>query len=402
MGEQYGAFISHASADEPLAGELRDALEAAGIKTFFAPGGAQMRQGNFLEQLARAVKTSNALVLMLSKASANSKNVRWEAKVASEHGCDIIPVLVEDVDLAMDNSLYVLTFELQQVRLFPDRSKGVARLIELLGGRMRAASGTPAPAPVEAAGASSPASEPVPRQKFDRAKFVSEVRARADRNDREALYVLGRLHQDGFGVAKDEAQAARLYRLASEGDNGLPEAMHALANCYRKERGVGRDFARMHKFYQSAAERGFAPSMYYLGRAYEAGWGVPADNAKAYHWYQKAAKVGSAPAQYAAARMALAGIGTPVNDANALSFAQMASRQHYGPALNLMGRLYRKGRGVAQNDVEACRWYKRGVEQGDSDAALNLGSMYERGLGVERDADMAGALFALSQALRQE
>ncbi len=399
MGEKYGAFISHASADEPQASALRDALEAAGVQTFFAPGGAQMRQGNFLEQLARAVKASDALVLLLSKASANSKNVRWEAKVASEHGRDIIPVLLEDVELAMDNSLYVLTFELQQVRLFPDRSKGVARLVELLGGRVRA-SGGGAPA-AAAPAASSPSSEPAPRQKFDRAKFVAEVRARADRNDREALHVLGRLHEEGFGVAKDEAQAARLYRLASEGDNGLPEAMHALANCYRKERGVGRDFARMHQFYRAAAARNFAPSMYYLGRAYEAGWGVPADNTMAYNWYEKAARQGSAPAQYAAARMALAGIGTPVNDANALSFAQMASRQHYGPALNLLGRLYRKGRGVVQNDAEACRWYKRAVEQGDPDAALNLGSMYERGLGVERDAEMAGALFALSQALRQ-
>lgn len=407
---KYDAFLSHATPDIAVAKRICDALAASGLSCFFAPDG-QMREGRFLEQLVAAVKASNALVLLVSAASANSEYVRWEARVASESGCDIIPVLVEDVKLPLDNSLFVLTYELQDVRLFSDEAKGIARLLEILGERVgKAVSSQPQPAvPPETPQVPAPARRPdagsppssSSQQKFDREKFVAEVKLRADRGDREALYVLGRLYADGAGVGKDETQAVRLYRLASEGDRGLPEAMHALATCYRKAKGVGRDFPRMLKYYNLAAERGFTPSIYDLGRAYEAGWGVPPDNVQAFKWFLSAANLGSAPAQYAVARMSLSGVGAPVNDANALSFAQMAARQHYGPALNLMGRLFRKGRGVAQDDAEACKWYKLGLEQGNPDAALNLGAMYERGLGVEANKEVAGALYALAQALRE-
>ena len=61
----------------------------------------------------------------------------------------------------------------------------------------------------------------------DEAEATRLWRLAADQGHAHGQYNLGLLYFEGKGVAKDEAEAARLFRLAA--DQGLAQAQHALA-----------------------------------------------------------------------------------------------------------------------------------------------------------------------------
>ena len=402
---RYDAFISHSGADLGAATRLNDDLKAGGIKTFFAPhdlpGACKVPAG-----LASAIEEANVLVLLVSPSSVESRWVQMEADIASRLGRTVAPVRLRDFYVPVGNGLYPYTFDLNYIDLFPDWTAGEARLVRLLKSDRSVDPGETASdvrhAVQSEAKATHPASPSPPASvKVDTKAILEDLQRRVARGEPEAMYALGRylLNKE---TTSDDAQAVRLIRLASEGANGLPQALHTLADCYRKDRGVGRNYAKMLRLYELAAMRGYAPSFYNLGRAYENGWGVSVDSGRAYRRYAAGANLGFAPAQFAVARMNFAGIGVPVNDANALSFAQMAAARHYGPALNLMGRLYRKGRGVVQSDAEACVWYQKAADQGDVAGIVNLASMYERGLGVQKDEARSRALRGVADEIANQ
>ncbi len=76
---------------------------------------------------------------------------------------------------------------------------------------------------------------------------IANLRVRAEQGDAEAQSSLGRLHSDGSGVPRSDAEAVRWYRLA--------------------------------------ANQGYAPSLYNLGVMYENGRGVPQGYVEAHMWF---------------------------------------------------------------------------------------------------------------------
>ena len=63
-------------------------------------------------------------------------------------------------------------------------------------------------------------------------ELVQRLRQAAAQGDSEAQFNLGRVYDNGEGVAKDLAEAVKWYRLASE--QGLAEAQSALAEIEMK------------------------------------------------------------------------------------------------------------------------------------------------------------------------
>jgi len=66
---------------------------------------------------------------------------------------------------------------------------------------------------------------------------------------------LGVLHQDGYGVSKDYAQAVTWYRRAAE--QGYALAERGLGFMYRFGHGVNQDYIQALNWYRKAAEQGF-------------------------------------------------------------------------------------------------------------------------------------------------
>ena len=161
----------------------------------------------------------------------------------------------------------------------------------------------------------------------------------------EAQFVLGEQYADGRGVTRDEAKAARWWRLAAE--NGMALAQVRLGRLYLKGGGVPEDYAEAKKWFEKAAEQGVAAAQNSLGVIYAKGIGVPAEPGAAAAWYLKAAEQGDAAAQ--------------VN----------------------LGRALFLGRGVAADRAEAVRWYVKAADAGNGPAQLSVArALRDKDLGM--------------------
>ncbi len=111
---------------------------------------------------------------------------------------------------------------------------------------------------------------------------------RAAGGDMRACYILGLMHEQGFGVAQDKVQAALCYRKAAE--NGQVEAQYRLGSLYYHGQGVPRDLQQAVEWYKKAAEQGDAQAQATLGNMYLLGEGVPRDRSKAAYWHKQSLK----------------------------------------------------------------------------------------------------------------
>jgi len=113
----------------------------------------------------------------------------------------------------------------------------------------------------------------------------------------DARYLVGRCHEIGAGVTRDESLAADSYRKAAEQGHVL--AMHNLGTMFLSGRGIAPSDLEAVAWFRKAGDAGYAPSQYNLGFLYANGRGVPCDFAMAEGCYLSAARQGHAGAQKA-------------------------------------------------------------------------------------------------------
>jgi len=115
----------------------------------------------------------------------------------------------------------------------------------------------------------------------------------SDKNDKDALYALGKMYRDDMGIYNDNQKAMKLFRRAAK--LGNYDAMQDLAFGYISGNGVTKDYAEAHKWLLKAAnERPQSIALIpwqlskvrnALGASYEYGLGVKKDLVLAYVWY---------------------------------------------------------------------------------------------------------------------
>jgi TPR repeat protein len=118
-----------------------------------------------------------------------------------------------------------------------------------------------------------------------------------------------------------------------------------------------------------------------LGELYELGKGVGKDAAKAHQWFEKGAEAGSGEA--------MARLGN-------LYFSR--ARDAHLAANDAPSAVT----GAFKTDYEKARfWLEKGIEAGscDGDAALYLGVLYESGYGVKKNKQTADKWIAMYDAL---
>ena len=109
-------FISHASEDAAVAGEVRDLLRELGYATWIAPDGL-VDASSWAEQILAAVGRCHALVVLISAAANRSDHVAREVSIASEAGKPIVPLRLSAVE--PDGSLRYLLHLSQWIDVFP-------------------------------------------------------------------------------------------------------------------------------------------------------------------------------------------------------------------------------------------------------------------------------------------
>ena len=101
-----------------------------------------------------------------------------------------------------------------------------------------------------------------------------------------AAYRLGRLYNEGIGVAKDEQNALKYYIQAA--DMQYADAMAELGHFYRIGKSVGQDYSKALELLHKAAAKGNAQAMYELSQMYLRGEGIEADFKQSREWLTKA------------------------------------------------------------------------------------------------------------------
>ncbi len=171
----------------------------------------------------------------------------------------------------------------------------------------------------------------------------------------EACYILGRLYDEGWGVAQDEVKASSLFLKACNG--GQAGACTDLGILYDDGRGVGKDFTQARSYFLMACNGGNAGGCFDLGLRYENGDGVPKDYVKAAPLYQKACDWGDSD------------------------------------GCNNLGMLYLNGLGVTKDYAQASPLFQKACDGGDMAGCGNLGLIYTRGYGVAASAAKGRAFF---------
>jgi TPR repeat protein len=102
----------------------------------------------------------------------------------------------------------------------------------------------------------------------------------------EAQFRLGWLYESGFGVEKNDADAARWYVFAAKREHA--GALYNLGVMLSEGRGVPRDDGKAAEHFRQAAIQGHAKAQYNLGILYQTGRGVPKDLQRARFWLDRA------------------------------------------------------------------------------------------------------------------
>ena len=121
----------------------------------------------------------------------------------------------------------------------------------------------------------------------DNARSLELARESSGKGSKYGHFQLGRLCFWGEGVvARDDAQALALYRLAAA--QKFDEAQYSLGFMYERGHGVAADATEAMRWYQLAAAQGHPIALYWVANCHEHGLGVPKNKEEAIRLYRLA------------------------------------------------------------------------------------------------------------------
>jgi TPR repeat protein len=189
----------------------------------------------------------------------------------------------------------------------------------------------------------------------------------AANSSRRALYELGR----AYAANKQLPEAVAAWRKAA--DKGSTSAMVELGVLYGTGTGVAKDDAQARKLFERAAQAGNPRGVTNLA-ALSSGSGAPSDPTRAREMLAKAAET-NAEAQYQLGLMLADGTGGAKDDAGARSLFEKAAAQNHAGALERMGEFTEEGRGGPKDSSVAKSYYERAAALGDENAKKALKRM---------------------------
>jgi len=188
----------------------------------------------------------------------------------------------------------------------------------------------------------------------------------------EAQYLLGRLYEQGDGVAKDENEARRLYKAAAgRGHKLASERLAVVGKSQSADESVALGW------YLPAAKQGDVEAQYNLGYMYETGWGVSINEKEAARWYQEAATGGHDQAQLRLGMMYMVGAGVAQSKPKGVEWLRKAAAGGSRVAERLVQELFDSSDGASLDAVKVISGLRRVIDEGDKRALATLLSSLE-------------------------
>ena len=130
---------------------------------------------------------------------------------------------------------------------------------------------------------------------------TKELITKADAGDIEAQFKVGSAYDFGKGAPSSKDKAKKYYQMAAE--QGYAEAQNSLGSIYQEE----KNYNQAKSWYELASEQNHPMATSSLGLLYDLGLGVPQDRKKGFELYSKAANLGHGRAMWNIANMYGAG-----------------------------------------------------------------------------------------------
>ena len=248
---------------------------------------------------------------------------------------------------------------------------------------------------------------------YQRGNFLfalREAERRLDENPRDAaaMTLIGVIYRDGAAEGKNDLEASRWFRLASnlgdpqaayelgalliEGASGVPKDRDAAkaqferaaaqdqpASLYNlgvmaldSSNGRKPDFAAAAQYFFKSANAGYDDGAYSYGVMLREGKGVPQNLAESAKWLKRASDAGVIAGQVEYAIMLFNGEGVPKNEAAAVAILRVAAAKGNPIAQNRLAHLYVDGVVVGRDLGSAAAW----------NAFAKAGGLQDQGLDV--------------------
>jgi len=185
----------------------------------------------------------------------------------------------------------------------------------------------------------------------------------AGAGSRRALYELGR----AYAANRQTPDAIAAWRKAA--DKGSTSAMVELGVLYGTGAGVAKDEAQARKLFERAAQAGNPRGISNLAAL--GGGGAAADPVRSRELLAKAAET-NPEAQYQLGMMLAEGTGGEKDDVRARALFEKAAAQNHPGALERMGAFAQEGRGGPKDKDAAKAYYERAAALGDENAKAGL------------------------------
>jgi TPR repeat protein len=185
----------------------------------------------------------------------------------------------------------------------------------------------------------------------------------AAKSSRRAMYQLGR----AYAANRQLPEAISAWRKAA--DKGSTSAMVELGVHYGTGNGVARDEAQARKLFERAAEAGNPRGVSNLAAL--GGGAASTDPVRSRELLGRAAET-NAEAQYQLGMMLAEGAGGQKDDVAARAQFEKAAAQNHPGALERMGAFATEGRGGPKDSSAAKAYYERAAALGDEDAKKAL------------------------------
>jgi len=185
----------------------------------------------------------------------------------------------------------------------------------------------------------------------------------AGAGSRRALYELGR----AYAANRQTPDAIAAWRKAA--DKGSTSAMVELGVLYGTGAGVAKDEAQARKLFERAAQAGNPRGISNLAAL--GGGGAAADPVRSRELLAKAAET-NPEAQYQLGMMLAEGTGGEKDDVRARALFEKAAAQNHPGALERMGAFAQEGRGGPKDKDAAKAYYERAAALGDENAKAAL------------------------------
>jgi TPR repeat protein len=180
---------------------------------------------------------------------------------------------------------------------------------------------------------------------------------------RRALYQLGR----AYAANRQIPEAVATYRKAA--DKGSTSAMVEIGVLLGTGSGVAKDPAEARKLFERAAKNGNARGVSNLAAL---NGGASSNPAEARALLAKAAEANSPDAQYQLAMMMVEGTGGPQDDVAARALFEKAAAQGHADAMVWSGAFAQLGRGGAQDSSLAKTYFEKAAALGNEEGKARL------------------------------